>query len=107
MKHISKHNEPEDFKEWKTKNPTATYDDLGHTTPSIKQILKNELLEEQGYLCCYCERSILNAQRAATLQPFLDPNLTVEDLESMKKNYLAQRPDGKFNPFYTMIKNLF
>ena len=206
MKHISKHNEPKDFTEWKAQNPTATYDDLGKTAPSIKEILKDELLEEQGYLCCYCERSIdtehahiehfrpkakdkfptlqleygnlhcscnkfptkttphicgvkkvndfstdlispleedcethfkyhldgtiheaqnndhrssytisllglndsfLNAQRTAALQPFLDANLTVQDLEKMKKNYLTQKMDGKFNPFYTMIKDLF
>ena len=51
--------------------------------------------------------SFLDALRSATLLPFLSPTLTVDDLRIMKENYLKKKSDGSFNPFYTMIENLF
>lgn len=61
MKYISKHHEPQDFTAWKAANPTATYKKLGEEAAAVKQVLKNEILEEQGYICCYCERTIDSA----------------------------------------------
>lgn len=78
-----------------------------HLDGTIHEAQSNDPRSSYTISLLELDDSFPNAQRAATLQPFLDPNLTVEDLESMKKNYLAQRSDGKFNPFYTMIKNLF
>lgn len=56
MRHIEKTAEPADFTEWKQQgdenwNPGwADFD-----TRPIKQTVKRALLDEQGFLCCYCE----------------------------------------------------
>lgn len=57
MKHIKKSPEPSRLTQWKQK--------LGSRTPdwkSFSQPVKNEvyesLLQEQGYICCYCSRPI-------------------------------------------------
>lgn len=57
MKHIQKHREPAQFTQWKAdnKNLKVTYDDLHG---DIKNIVKQGLMEEQGYICCYCERRL-------------------------------------------------
>lgn len=58
MKHIVKGLEPDVFSAWKTlENPnwTPTYDDL---RGAEKQAVKAALMQEQGYLCCYCERQL-------------------------------------------------
>lgn len=52
MKQIIKHSEPSLFSRWKAANPTVTYKDLQR---DVKCALKQALIEEQGYLCCYCE----------------------------------------------------
>ena len=61
MHQIKKDTEPIDFTRWKNdfqtiygRNPV--YDDLKATTEYW--ILKKHLVEEQGYICCYCEREI-------------------------------------------------
>jgi len=58
MKHIVKGLEPDVFSAWKAlENPdwTPTYDDL---RGAEKQAVKTALMQEQGYLCCYCERQL-------------------------------------------------
>jgi uncharacterized protein (TIGR02646 family) len=55
MKHVQKGNEPLVFSDWKAlanEDWQPTYDDLAG---EIKQAVKTELMQEQGYLCCYCE----------------------------------------------------
>lgn len=60
MKHIIKAVEPADFTAWKAANPGATYrhdlcNNHDRAAVSAKRILKQALLAEQHYLCCYCE----------------------------------------------------
>lgn len=55
MKHIKKNKEPEAFTKWVKKNPKKSWDEFVKKSGEIKDILNNTLLEEQGYLCCYCE----------------------------------------------------
>jgi len=54
MKYIKKGNEPQNFITWKS-NASNTYSNLRNP---IKADLKNALLLEQGYICCYCESKI-------------------------------------------------
>ena len=61
MRQIRKNPEPGYFVNWKKKfqlqnGRRAVYDDLKGTKEYFS--LKKSLLEEQGYLCCYCERKI-------------------------------------------------
>ena len=51
MTHIQKHSPPNKFVEFLQQNKNAHFDDM----PSeVKQILRDSLLKEQGYLCAYC-----------------------------------------------------
>lgn len=61
MRYIQKKAEPEFFKIWKQDfcqvyGNQPKYDDLKGTSTYVS--LKKSLLEEQGYLCCYCEKRI-------------------------------------------------
>ena len=47
---IKKNKEPVSFKEWKNNFKKATYKNL---KGKIKADLRNSLLEEQGYICCF------------------------------------------------------
>lgn len=55
MRLIQKQSEPADFAKWKKADTTATFATI---EPSLKQQLKNALLNEQHHVCCYCENEI-------------------------------------------------
>lgn len=52
MKYINNRNiEPSQLTEYRVSTPNATYDGLG---TDVKDIIRNSLLDEQGYICAYC-----------------------------------------------------
>lgn len=51
MIHIQKADEPEAFREWKKANPDASYGDM---PGDVVLALRNALLDEQGFVCCFC-----------------------------------------------------
>ena len=51
MIHIEKQSEPEAFRQWKEQNPDATY---GEIPREVGLALRNALLLEQGFVCCFC-----------------------------------------------------
>lgn len=58
MKYIEKRPEPESFSRWKAlrnDNWEPEYNSMGSL---IKNTLKEALMQEQGYICCYCERPL-------------------------------------------------
>lgn len=55
MKYIEKLPEPITFADWKKLHPGANYNDHLSRASSVKNTLKNTLLQEQKYICCYCE----------------------------------------------------
>ena len=60
MKRIVKSPEPEDFREWKEKwRSNELEPGWGEfDTKPIKQAVKQALLKEQGYICCFCEINV-------------------------------------------------
>ena len=54
MKYIIKRSEPQSFRDWKS-GEDREYNDLINP---IKGDVKESLLVEQGYICCYCESRI-------------------------------------------------
>lgn len=61
MRPISKGPEPADFSHWKRrKRPSkkSPWDTFSGEEPQLKSKLKETLLVEQGYVCCYCEQRI-------------------------------------------------
>ena len=62
MKHIVKAQEPQEFSDWRQKKQYNSdfrdkYERFKKTT-KIKNIVKEALMKEQGYICCYCERRL-------------------------------------------------
>lgn len=58
MKNIVKDQNTPDFDKWKASandDWQPTYEDLSGTT---KEEVKFSLMQEQGYICCYCERRL-------------------------------------------------
>jgi len=58
MKRIIKKQEPKQFTQWKAMANTdwqPTYKDM---RGEVKHTVKNALMQEQGYICCYCERRL-------------------------------------------------
>jgi uncharacterized protein (TIGR02646 family) len=59
MKYIQKGKEPQNFSEWKDKQKSigVNYDYKSLYNPE-KRAVHDSLLSEQGYICCYCCRSV-------------------------------------------------
>lgn len=65
MKHIKKGNEPEDLKEYK-KLEGACFKDLSQ---NIRNNLRECLRQEQGGICCYCERRLIGKTVIEHIKP--------------------------------------
>lgn len=66
MKYIQKNPEPTLFAQWKAAHPNATFKDdlcrIGDADAmAVKTALKDSILAEQKYICCYCECRVSNA----------------------------------------------
>lgn len=59
MKYIEKQSPPQSFKRYSS-NRRASFEDLSKNHVTIKQELRASLVEEQGYICCYCGCRINN-----------------------------------------------
>jgi uncharacterized protein (TIGR02646 family) len=60
MKYIAKHPEPQDLLDWK--NSDKMYlrglPKWNRIPRELKESIREKLMAEQGYICCYCERVI-------------------------------------------------
>ncbi len=57
MKHIVKHTEPIELSAWRRDNCDAKWEDLER---SVQALVKRSLIDEQGHICCYCARRIVD-----------------------------------------------
>lgn len=84
MKHIVKQGEPQSFSEWKTlanDDWQPTYDDLSGVE---KRDVKAALMAEQGYICCYCERSLTDSDsHIEHFRPQSDPAVDPLDFDNL------------------------
>ncbi len=55
MKHIVKQPEPDAFNEWKSSDRMAHRPNWNRVPGDVKRGVHSALMEEQGFLCCYCE----------------------------------------------------
>ncbi len=80
MKYVEKRHEPEAFTQWKdlaNEDWQPTYGDL---SGDLKASVKGTLMQEQGYLCCYCERRVAEGDsHIEHFKPQSDP--TVDPLD--------------------------
>ncbi len=63
MKHIVKQQEPDTFGEWKTLDKMAHTPNWNRVPRDIKRDVHLALLQEQGFLCCYCQ-ALVNRERS-------------------------------------------
>jgi len=79
VKHIIKGKSPEQFERWKAANAPKFWDDLPGKLPPenrreegveyySKEELRETMLEEQGYACCYCEMPVSNHPLIAKIE---------------------------------------
>lgn len=84
MKHIIKQLEPRELTDFKAAaNPdwTPTYRGL---TGIAKNALKESLMKEQGYICCYCERTLTDDDsHIEHFKPQNDPSVDPLDFSNM------------------------
>lgn len=89
MRQICKSAEPLEFSEWKQRNQAATFSDLGNGDNfALKQAIKNSLLAEQQYLCCYCENEINASSKSSHIEHLL-PQSTCPQKQLDYDNLLA------------------
>lgn len=81
MKYINnRNNEPVQLTDYREETPNATYDGLG---TDVKDIIRNSLLDEQGYICAYCMCKIDNSS-----------NCTIEHYISQKRHNDSPYSEG-------------
>jgi uncharacterized protein (TIGR02646 family) len=86
MRYIRKeaNNSPQAFEEWKNQENPKTWEDLPSRPPTSpeedicyysKSELRGVLLQEQGFLCCYCQQQIPHNERTVIehLKPKSNP----------------------------------
>lgn len=87
MKHIIKKQEPQKLSDWKAKaNPDwkPTYDDL---RGEQKEAVVSSLMEEQGKICCYCERRLaVDDSHIEHFRPQSDPVVDPLDYSNMLRS---------------------
>lgn len=84
MKHIIKDDEPQAFLNWKAmenENWVPTYSSLCGVE---KKAVKNSLMKEQGYICCYCERRLTDGDsHIEHFKPQSDPSVDPLDYSNL------------------------
>lgn len=84
MKCINKEKEPKEFSDWKrleNEDWQPCYNDL---SGGIKKSVKDALMKEQGCLCCYCERRLIdNDSHIEHLRPQSDSTVDPLDFSNM------------------------
>lgn len=96
MKHVEKRQEPEAFTQWKAlanDDWQPTYDILSGT-PKVS--VKESLMQEQGYLCCYCERLLVETgSHIEHFQPQSDPAVDPLDYDNLLCSCQNQTKKGE------------
>lgn len=88
MKYIRKENEPQEFTEWKAQQKSIGVNSDYKSLPNPeKGLVQQSLLNEQGYICCYC---CMRIKKNTSHIEHLDPqSKTDADLSVEYNNMLA------------------
>lgn len=73
MKYIIKTNEPQELLDWKEENKNLN-PKFNNLSKKAKDAIFETLLNEQGYICCYCEKELI------------DKNYHIEHFNPQNKN---------------------
>lgn len=84
MKHINKQHEPIDFSEWKAQENQNWQPAYNNLDSDIKSAVKESLTNEQGHICCYCERRLTtNDSHIEHFQPQSDTDVDPFDYSNL------------------------
>lgn len=96
MKYIVKQSEPAGFTAWKIQKNANWQPEYSNMPTDIKQQLKNALLDEQGWICCYCEQEITpDDSHIEHFRPQSDPNCNPLDYSNLLGSCQKQRRKGE------------
>ncbi|MEM9009171.1 MAG: retron system putative HNH endonuclease [Cyanobacteria bacterium P01_F01_bin.86] len=122
MKYIEKTEEPRTFSDWKSLANEDWQPTYGSLSGTIKTDVKAALMAEQGYLCCYCERRLVeDDSHIEHFRPQSDPMVDPLDFSNMLcscQNHLKKREPlhcgnlkgdwaGLLDEFWTTIRYIF
>ncbi|MGY8896463.1 MAG: retron system putative HNH endonuclease [Paraglaciecola sp.] len=97
MKQINKRNEPQELLDWKALENDDWKPSFDNLQGNEKRAVRNSLLAEQGYICCYCNKDIsddnFHIEHFRPQHPFEDLELNYDNLHaSCLKNQKAGSP---------------
>ena len=117
MKHIQKQSSPKELATWKHrhrkwKNKNKVWKKFQKKT-KLRDLVKNSLLEEQFYLCCYCEQSLEGEYREveAPLEDDEETEALTEDEEEVEgyndaQPYAPAATSGRVTPEQSHIEHI-
>lgn len=74
MKYVVKQKEPREFTDWKSLANEDWKPAYSNLPGEIKKAVKEALMTEQGFICCYCERQLIyHDSHVEHLRPQSDP----------------------------------
>jgi len=94
MKYINKQNQPNKLTKWIEDKAIAKYTNL---PPKMKKFIRKQLLEDQGYLCCYCQKRIDGKKIAGQVRTEIEhikPQSKCSDIETVQYINLLVSCDG-------------
>ena len=84
MKYIIKQQEPQAFSEWKAMASEDWQPTYGELSGNVKQSVKQTLMSEQGYICCYCDRRLIDGDsHIEHFRPQNDPQVDPLDYANL------------------------
>lgn len=84
MKLIEKQQEPQAYADWKALANDDWQPFYGDLSGETKKAVKDAIMGEQGYLCCYCERRLTdNDSHIEHFKPQSDPSIDPLDYTNM------------------------
>lgn len=96
MKYIKKRAEPLEIIRWKNSRQQNNQPMFENLRGKRKKILKKSLLEEQGYLCCYCENQTgEKTMHVEHFRPQSDPAVDSVDYSNMLCSCISDHEKGE------------
>ena len=94
MKYIHKQAQPEKLTIWIENKEQPSY---GNLTKNMKKFIRKKLLEDQGYICCYCQKRITGIRANGHIDTEIEhikPQEDCTDIETVQYDNLLVSCDG-------------
>lgn len=96
MKFIDKQTEPQVFSAWKAMANENWQPSYAELSGKVKESVKEALMQEQGFICCYCERRLTpNDSHIEHFQPQSDPGVDPLDYANLLCSCQQQLEKGE------------